>query len=70
MNQAAIRISHKMRSLFSDALMRFSLRCFQLERLIHLKAPAEVIQNEEKLIEEVHRQFLPGDEDKVAVLRY
>ena len=63
-------IPHGMISLFSDALLKFSLRCFQLERHIHLRAPAEVIENEEKLIEEVHRQFLPGDEDKVAVLRY
>jgi hypothetical protein len=45
-------IPHGMISLFSDALFKFSLRCFQLERHIHLRAPAEVIENEEKLIEE------------------
>jgi len=68
LNEAATRISYEMRSLFSDALMTFSLRCFQLERFIILQAPAGVIKNEEKLIEEARSQFLPGDEDNIAAV--
>lgn len=68
MNDAATRIFYEMRTLFSDALMRFSLRCFRLERLILLQAPAGVVKKEEKLIEEARSQFLPGDEDKIAAL--
>ncbi len=47
---------------FSDTLLKFAIRSLRRERLALLGAPAEVVAEEDKLIEEARRQFAPGDE--------
>ena len=47
---------------FSDTLLKFAIRSLRRERLALLGAPAEVVADQDKLIDEARRQLAPGEE--------